>query len=208
MEVITVDDFAKQIITDKCSALIENENMLPKHILEVIIDAKAQYLKTPTQKNYIRLKHLFFQTKFVEDSIEYKNFYRRILIIAFKFGLNKCKMLYKNYTHIFEVAINRLNTINPDLHNSPRALLQHYNDCLDSIDNLKNEHHLLSFAKEITTKIFIDAIDLCNAKNANKTSVFDNDTIIDKSRFITDIVRKRTIKPSASAKTVNPLFVL
>ncbi|QED40619.1 hypothetical protein [Chrysodeixis includens nucleopolyhedrovirus] len=170
MDSINIDDFARQLIADKCSALIESERMLPANILAIVKNARDEYFKNPSTKNYESIKRLFSQTKYVEDAIDYKDFNRRILLIAFKFGLSKGKEIFKNYKPVIEVALKRLDGINPDLKNSPRAMLQHYNECLENMDNPRNdEHHLVTFGKEIATKIFIETIDLYSYNN--KTSL-------------------------------------
>lgn len=166
MDTINVDDFARQLIADKCSALIESENMLPSNILSIVKNARDEYFNNPSNKNYENIKKLFSQTKYVDDAIDYKDFNRRILLIAFKFALNKSKQYFKNYKSVLEVALKRLDGINPDLKSSPRAMLQHYNECLENLDNPRNnEHHLVTFAKEIATKIFIETIDLYSYGN-------------------------------------------
>jgi Baculovirus protein of unknown function (DUF816) len=161
MESINIDDFARQLIADKCSALIETHNMLPVNNLEILKIVRDEYFKNPNQKNYENIKKLFSQIKYFDDSIDYKDFSRRVLHIALKFGLNKSKEIFKDHKTILEVAIKRLDAINPDLRSSHRALLQHYNECFENLDSPKNdEHHLVTFAKEIATKIFIETIDL------------------------------------------------
>lgn len=175
MESINIDDFARQLIADKCSALIESSDLLPFNNLTMLKTVRDEYFKNPTPKNYENLKKLFTQTKYFDDSIDYKDFSRRILLIAIKFGLNKGKEHFKSYKAILEVAIKRLDTINPDLRSSKRALLQHYHECLENFDSPRNdEHHLVTFAKEIATKIFIETIDLYN--HSNKSPIEFNDS--------------------------------
>ncbi|AAA66736.1 AcOrf-106 peptide [Autographa californica nucleopolyhedrovirus] len=55
----------------------------------------------------------------MDDSIDYKDFNRRILLIVFKFALNKSTIL-SIVQRDHRVAIKRLNKINPDLKSSPR----------------------------------------------------------------------------------------
>ncbi|ACI28764.1 agip62 [Agrotis ipsilon multiple nucleopolyhedrovirus] len=166
MESINIDDFARQLIADRCSALIESSDMLPLNNLHILKTVRDEYFKNPTPKNYENIKKLFSQTKYFDDSIDYKDFSRRVLLIAIKFGLNKGKEHFKSYKTILEVAIKRLDTINPDLRSSKRALLQHYHECLENFDSPHNdEHHLITFAKEIATKIFIETIDLYSHNN-------------------------------------------
>jgi hypothetical protein len=170
MESINIDVFARQLIADKCSALIESEQMLPENILNIVKRARKNYFDDPSTKNYENLKKLFSQTKYVDDAVDYKDFNRRVLLITFKFGLNRSKNYFQNYKHIIEIALKRLDTINPDLKSSPRAMLQHYNECLEKLDNPRHdEHHLVTFGKEIATKIFIETIDLYSNANNNKS---------------------------------------
>nr|AFN21065.1 hypothetical protein Bmnpvzhejianggp092 [Bombyx mori nucleopolyhedrovirus] len=175
---VDVDTFARQLITDKCSALIKNADLLPANILEIVEKARNRYFNEPTQKNYEYIKKLFLRTKYMDDSIDYKDFNRRILLIVFKFALNKSASYFPSYKEIIEVAIKRLNKINPDLKSSPRAMLQHYNECLENLDNpVTDEHHLLTFGKEVATKIFIEAFEYSytntNAISMDKTDEFD-----------------------------------
>ncbi|AKC91667.1 ac106 [Lambdina fiscellaria nucleopolyhedrovirus] len=158
---VNIEVFARQLIADKCSALIESEGMLPVDVLAIVKRARDDYFKNPSNKNYECLKRLFSQTKYVDDAVDYKDFHRRMLLIAFKFALSRGKLYFKSYASVVEIALKRLDTINPDLKSSPRAMLQHYNECLENLDNPRNdEHHLITFGKEIATKIFIETIDM------------------------------------------------
>ncbi|USC25947.1 hypothetical protein [Palpita vitrealis nucleopolyhedrovirus] len=175
---VDVDTFARQLITNKCSELIKSADLLPPNILDIVEKARDKYFEEPTQKNYEYIKKLFLRTKYMDDSIDYKDFNRRILLIVFKFALNKSVNYFSSYKEIIEIAIKRLNKINPDLKSSPRAMLQHYNECLENLDNpVTDEHHLLTFGKEVATKIFIEAFEYSytntNAISMNKTDGFD-----------------------------------
>jgi len=195
MESLNIDDFARKLIADKCSALIESERMLPDNILTIVKNVRDEYFKNPTPKNYENIKNLFSQTKYVDDSIDYKDFNRRILLIAFKFAINKSKDHFKNYIHVLDVAIKRLDKINPDLKSSPRAMLQHYNECLENLDNPRNdEHHLLTFGKEIATKIFIETIDLYSCSNKSSIELSSANVV---SSFIKSKEEKSTMLASA-----------
>ncbi|QHB21766.1 ac106 [Artaxa digramma nucleopolyhedrovirus] len=177
MDTINIDVFARQLIADKCSALIESQGMLPEDILSIVKKARDEYFKNPTNKNYEYIKRLFSQTKYVDDAIDYKDFNRRILLIFFKFALNKGKNYFTNYKSVLEVALKRLDGINPDLKSSSRAMLQHYNECLENLDNPRNdEHHLITFTKEIATKIFIETIDLYSYNNKSPFEKQHNQT--------------------------------
>lgn len=222
MDAINIDVFVRQLIADKCSALIEAEGFLPNDHLAVIKQARDEYFKNPTNKNYDYIKRLFSQTKYVDDSIESKDFHRRVMLIAFKLALNKCKNYFVNYKSVLEIALKRLDGINPDLKSSPRALLQHYNECLDRLDNPRNdEHHLVSFAKEIATKIFIETIDLYSYTNkspfvAETPAITAPSTIASPSFFQATVVKnnlKRKRKQSYKmakhqTKIATPLFSL
>ncbi|AGR56852.1 ac106 [Hemileuca sp. nucleopolyhedrovirus] len=227
---INVDVFARQLIADKCSALIESQGMLPDDILVIVKRARDEYFKNPTNKNYDYIKRLFSQTKYVDDAIDYKDFNRRMLLIVFKFALNKSKLYFKNYKTIIEVALKRLDSINPDLKSSPRAMLQHYNECLENLDNPRNdEHHLVTFTKEIATKIFIETIDLYSYNNNNK-SPFEqmpsitttcstlpvstnllNSTIKTNNKITRDrtkLKRRRSSSSKPNPRVVTPLFTM
>nr|WOC30959.1 hypothetical protein GACBDANE_00034 [Spodoptera litura nucleopolyhedrovirus] len=162
MESIDVDDFVKQLIVHKCSVLIEKEKMLPETILSIVRTARDEYFKNPSPKNYETMKKLFSQTKYVDDGIDYKNFNRRIVVIGIKFMLNKSKEYFTSHRNVIDMAMKRLDGIDPDLKSSTRAMLQHYNECLNTIDDpvASNEHHLITFVKEIATKMFIETIDV------------------------------------------------
>ncbi|AHH82676.1 ORF-87 [Buzura suppressaria nucleopolyhedrovirus] len=220
MDAINIDVFVRQLIADKCSALIESEGLLPDDHLVVVKQARDEYFKNPTNKNYDYIKRLFSQTKFVDDSIESKDFHRRIMLIVFKLALNKSKTYFVNYKSVLEVALKRLDGINPDLKSSPRALLQHYNECLDRLDNPRNEeHHLISFAKEIATKIFIETIDLYSYTNKSPfvtqgppAIIAPSSTVSSPSNLFQTTVVKNNFKQKRTkrshAKIVTPLFAL
>lgn len=210
---IDIDLFAKQLIADKCSALIENERMLPDNILTIVKRARDDYFSNPSNKNYENIKKLFSQTKYVDDSIDYKDFNRRMLVIAFKFGLNKGKEFFKNYGTIIEVALKRLDGINPDLKSSPRAMLQHYNECLNNLDNPTNdEHHLVTFGKEIATKIFIETIDIYSYTKKSSIDIAVTSSKAPSSEVFRSVIknndRKRKHEEKAKLNIVEPLFSL
>ncbi|AIE47825.1 ac106-like protein [Peridroma alphabaculovirus] len=167
MEAINIDDFARQLIADKCSALIESEQMLPGTNMAFFKLVRDQYFKEPTAKNYENLKKLIGHTKDFDDSIDYKDFTRRMMLMAVKFTLNKGKEHFRAHRGVIESAIRRLDRINPDLRSSRRPLLQHYNECLENLDSPRknDEHHLITFAKEIATQIFMETIDVYSHNN-------------------------------------------
>ncbi|AAK85657.1 hypothetical protein [Epiphyas postvittana nucleopolyhedrovirus] len=204
--IIDVDTFARQLITDKCSELIENENLLPANVFHIVKQARDKYFEDPSLKNYEYVKKLFLRTKYMDDSIDYKNFNRRMLLIVFKFALNKGTGYFPSYKELIEVAIKRLNKINPDLKSSPRAMLQHYNECLENLDNpVTDEHHLVTFGKEVATKIFIEAFEFsyagANEINLNtgkvKPDVFQAEQkFLSHSTLLSDVIldRKRKLQ--------------
>ncbi|AUV65329.1 hypothetical protein [Alphabaculovirus myunipunctae] len=215
MESINIDDFARQLIADKCSALIESHSMVSPKNMEILKVVREEYFKNPNQKNYENIKKLFNYTKYIDDSIDYKDFSRRMMIIALKFGLNKGKAMFKDHQTILEVALRRLDAIDPDLRNSHSALLQHYNECFENLDSpKKDEHHLVTFGKEIATKIFIETIDLYSNTNNNKsplelnyrTKIDDDPTPALLETAIKS--RKRKLTQVANYKIATPLFQL
>nr|ANS71024.1 hypothetical protein [Lymantria dispar multiple nucleopolyhedrovirus] len=227
--IIDIDAFARQLITDRCSTLIETEGLLPANILNIVKNARDQFFKEPSDKNYEYIKKLFSQTKYVDDAVDYKDFNRRLLLIFFKFALNKSKSYFKNYKSLIEVALKRLDGINPDLKSSPKAMLQHYNECLENLDNPRNdEHHLITFSKEIATKIFIETIDLYSYNNNNKSPfVVDdnnhqvsNETILNTTLTNNNINKhKRKLLASSSSaaaatatapsfRVISPMFLM
>ncbi|AVA31137.1 ac106 [Oxyplax ochracea nucleopolyhedrovirus] len=197
---VDVDTFARQLITDKCSALIESADMLPANILEIVKKARDKYFQDPSQKNYEYIKKLFLRTKYMDDSIDYKDFNRRVLVIIFKFALNKSAHYFPLNKEIIQVAIKRLSKINPDLKNSPRAMLQHYNECLENLDNpITDEHHLVTFGKEIATKIFIEAFEYSytnnNAIDMNEDKLISNFKIQQKPKpLLNEVLNERKRK--------------
>ncbi|QDL57032.1 hypothetical protein QKQ66_gp057 [Dione juno nucleopolyhedrovirus] len=193
--VVDVDTFARQLITDKCSELIESENLLPANILHVIKQARDKYFEEPSPKNYEYVKKLFLRTKYMDDSIDYKNFNRRVLLIVFKFALNRSCGYFPHYKTLIEVAVKRLNKINPDLKSSPRAMLQHYNECLENLDNpVTDEHHLVTFGKEVATKIFIEAFEF-NYANTNEIQLTTTTNKLETNAF-------QPVKSVSSAPTL------
>lgn len=178
MESIDVDDFAKQLIVHKCSTLIESEKMVPDSVLAIVRSARDEYFSNPSPRNYEIIKKLFSQTKHVDDSIDYKNFNRRLMVIALKFAVNKCKDYFPEHRTVIEVALKRLDGIDPDLKSSSRALLQHYNESLNTLDDpvASDEHHLIVFAKEIAAKMFIETIDVYSYTKKCSVDMVTNST--------------------------------
>ncbi|QBQ01594.1 PlxyGVORF40-like protein [Hyphantria cunea granulovirus] len=159
METVDVKEFTKQLIADRCSALIESANMLPQNVLCMIKRAHEEYRTSPNDHNFNNIKELISQTKYVEESVEYKDFNRRIVLIAFKLIMGKSRDLFPQYKPFLETACKRLETINPDMKSSPKAMLQHYHQCMEEMEHPKpDDHYMISFAKEIVTKIFYDAV--------------------------------------------------
>lgn len=168
MKTVDVKEFTKQLIADRCSSLIENENMLPDNVLAMIKKAHSEYKQTPNDTNFNNIKELISQTKYVEESVEYKDFNRRIVLIAFKLIMNKSKDVFPNYKNFLETASKRLDKINPDMKASAKAMLQHYHQCMEEMEHPKpDDHYMVSFAKEIVTKIFYDAVaDMTNVSGS------------------------------------------
>lgn len=159
MELVDVKEFTKQLIADRCSMLIESESMLPDNVMQMIKRAHADFKDHPNEENFKNIKELVSQTKYVEESVEYKDFNRRIVLIAFKLIMSKSVDMFPSYKPFLESACRRLERINPDMKSSPKAMLQHYHQCMEEMDHPKpDDHYMISFAKEIVTKIFYDAV--------------------------------------------------
>jgi hypothetical protein len=159
METVDVKEFTKQLIADRCSMLIENENMLPDNVLSIIKRAHKEYKESPNERNFNNIKELISQTKYVEESVEYKNFNRGIFLIAMNLIVSKFQDVFPHYKPFFVNAAKRLEKVNPDMKSSPKAMLQHYHQCIEEMENPKpDDHYMISFAKEIVTKIFYDAV--------------------------------------------------
>ncbi|UZE89727.1 hypothetical protein [Parapoynx stagnalis nucleopolyhedrovirus] len=215
---VDVDTFARQLITDKCSALIETADLLPANILKIVKRARDKYFEEPSQKNYEYIKKLFLRTKYMDDSIDYKDFNRRMLLIVFKFALSKGSAYFPTYKEMIEVALKRLNKINPDLKSSPRAMLQHYNECLENLDNpATDEHHLVTFGKEVATKIFIEAFEFSYTNTAaidlQKPDMPFSIPALEKKatpqlNLLNSIMNERKRKIVNTPKRMEPLFTL
>ncbi|AAS82692.1 ORF46 [Agrotis segetum granulovirus] len=159
METVDVKEFTKQLIADRCSMLIESENMLPENVLSIIKRAHKEYKEVPNERNFNNIKELISQTKYIEESVEYKNFNRGIFLIAMNLIVSKCQDVFPHYKPFFANASKRLEKINPDMKSSPKAMLQHYHQCIEEMEHPKpDDHYMISFAKEIVTKIFYDAV--------------------------------------------------
>ncbi|AAG27338.1 PxORF40 peptide [Plutella xylostella granulovirus] len=203
METVDVKEFTKQLIADRCSVLIEKANMLPDNVLSMIKRAHQEYKESPNDKNFNNIKELISQTKYVEESVEYKDFNRRIVLIAIKLIMGKSKDLFPNYKGFIENANKRLEKIDPDMKSSPKAMLQHYHQCMEEMENPKpDDHYMISFAKEIVTKIFYDAV-------ADMTNVVGGAVSIETSKKL--LLNKTSARPRplfsvTTAYSVEPVF--
>lgn len=114
----------------------------------------------------------------MDDLIDYKDFNRCILLIVFKFVLNKSINYFLLYKEIIEVVIKCLNKINFDLKSFLCVMFQYYNECLENLDNLvMDEYYLLIFGKEVVIKIFIEVFEYSyiniNVISMDKIDEFD-----------------------------------
>lgn len=156
---VDAKEFAKQLIADKCKTLIESANMLPDKEMAIIKQAHKEYTNVPSVENFNNIKKLILQTKYVEESVEYKNFNRGTFLIALNLIVNKCQDLFPNYRNFFLTTSKRLENINPDMKSSPKDMLKHYYECLDDIENPKSDdHYMVAYAKSIITKILYDTV--------------------------------------------------
>ncbi|AQQ80313.1 ORF46 [Betabaculovirus altermyunipunctae] len=213
MKTVDVKEFTKQLIADRCSSLIENENMLPDNVLAMIKKAHTEYKETPNDTNFKNIKELISQTKYVEESVEYKDFNRRIVLIAFKLIMNKSKDVFPNYKSFLEIASKRLDKINPDMKSSPKAMLQHYHQCMEEMEHPKpDDHYMVSFAKEIVTKIFYDAVaDMTNVSGSTvnlEPVVLNKDVKRDLKRKLVQINSTELLPPKKRVRFHNEVIDL
>lgn len=168
---VDVKDFAKQLIADKCKLLIESEHMLPDKVMSIIKKAHKDYNDAPNETNFNNIKELILQTKYVEESVEYKNFNRGTFLIAVNLIVNKCQDYFPNYKSFFINAAKRLEKIDPDMKSSPKDMLKHYYECLNELENPHlDDHYMVSYAKSIVTKILYDAVaDMTNVTGSAVT---------------------------------------
>nr|AUF82023.1 hypothetical protein [Cryptophlebia leucotreta granulovirus] len=166
----TVDakEFAKQLIADKCRSLIESENMLPEKEMAIIKKAHKDYTERPNTENFNKIKRLILQTKYVEESVEYKNFNRGTFLIAMNLIVNKCQDIFPNYKNFFINTSNRLQRIDPDIKASPKDMLKHYYECIEEMENPQtDDHYMISYAKSIITKILYESVSDMTNLNGN-----------------------------------------
>src|SRR5580704_2107611 len=119
---LNVKDFTKQLIADRCSVLIENGNLLPESVLNMVKRAHQQYKEAPSDQTFNNIKELISQTKYVEESVEYKNFNRGIFLLATTLIVKKMKDVFPNYGMFFANASKKLEKINPDMRHSAKAM--------------------------------------------------------------------------------------
>lgn len=110
---VDAKEFAKQLIADKCRALIESENMLPDKEMAIIKRAHKEYTEHPNADTFNNIKRLILQTKYVEESVEYKNFNRGTFLIAMNLIVNKCQDIFPNYKGFFATTTKRLQKNRP-----------------------------------------------------------------------------------------------
>lgn len=165
---VDAKEFAKQLIADKCRTLIENANMLPDKELAIVKKAHKEYSDSPTSANFDNIKKLILQTKYVEESVEYKNFNRGTFLIALNLIVNKCQDVFPNYKSFFTNTAKRLEGINPDMKASPKDMLKHYYECIEEMENPKpDDHYMVSYAKSIVTKILYETVSDMTTMNTN-----------------------------------------
>nr|WPN08666.1 Ac106 [Cnaphalocrocis medinalis granulovirus] len=181
----TVDakEFAKQLIADKCKNLIESANMLPEKEMAIMKQAHLEYTNCPNVTNFNNIKKLILQTKYVEESVEYKNFNRGTFLIALNLIVNKCQNVFPNHKAFFVTTSKRLEKIDPDMKSSPKDMLKHYYECIEEMENPKSDdHYMVAYAKSIMTKILYDAVsDMTNMNGSTlnlltSSSDINNDT--------------------------------
>lgn len=218
METVDVKEFTKQLIFDKCSTLIESKDLLPDSVMPLMKRAHKEYTESPNEKTFNNIKELISTTKYVEESVEYKNFNRGIFLIAVDLILLKLQEAFPHYKPFFVNARKQLDKVNPDIRSSPKGLLHHYLECIDEMENPKSDdHYMVSFAKEIVTKIFYDTVaDMTNmGGSAVVIASLSKDTVINKTveggatrkKLVTikKVVPERKPLTTKKVYTVNPI---
>lgn len=156
---VDAKEFAKQLIADKCRTLIEAENMLPDKVMAMVKRAHQEYKDSPTDKNFNTIKELILQTKYVEESVEHKNFHRGTFLIAMNLIVKKCEGAFPAYGSFFARATRGLERLDPDIKSSPKDMLKHYYECIEELENPKaDDHYMISYAKSVISKILYEAV--------------------------------------------------
>ncbi|AIS92045.1 hypothetical protein [Erinnyis ello granulovirus] len=211
---VDAKEFAKQLIADKCRTLIESANMLPDKELAIIKKAHKEYSESPTMANFENIKKLILQTKYVEESVEYKNFNRGTFLIALNLIVNKCQDVFPNYKGFFVNTAKRLEGINPDMKSSPKEMLKHYYECIEEMENPKpDDHYMVSYAKSIVTKILYEAVSDMTNMNTNCVNLVGKSDGVKKTKTVVPLVLKKpvvkitNVSPSTKTSSVTPYFI-
>ncbi|ABC61171.1 unknown [Choristoneura occidentalis granulovirus] len=198
--IVDAKEFAKQLIADKCKTLIESANMLPDKELAIIKKAHKEYSDSPTQANFNNIKKLILQTKYVEESVEYKNFNRGTFLIALNLIVNKCQDVFPNYKSFFVNTAKRLQKIDPDMKSSPKDMLKHYYECIEEMENPKlDDHYMVSYAKSTMTKILYDAVSEMTNMNGSTINLESSKKIV--------IPPKKLVFVNKKHKKIKPIFI-
>ncbi|AGQ20280.1 hypothetical protein CaLGV021 [Clostera anastomosis granulovirus A] len=205
---VDANEFAKQLIADKCRVLIESAKMLPDKELSIIKQAHAEYANSPTQSNFENIKKLILQTKYVEESIEYKNFNRGTFLVALNLIVNKCKETFPNHTTFFVNTARRLEKMDPDIRSSPKEMLKHYYQCIEDMENPKgDEHYMISYAKSIITKLLYDTVNDMTNIHESTVKIRSSGDVQPRKRLVfnkTPPNLKRYVRPTFSFKCQRP----
>ncbi|AER41476.1 hypothetical protein [Epinotia aporema granulovirus] len=209
--VVDAKEFAKQLITDKCRNLIESENLLPEKVMDIIRKAHDEYNECPNEQTFKNIKELICQTKYVEESVEYKNFNRGTFLIAVNLIVNKCRDYLPEYRVFFENMTRRLDKIDPDMKASPKDMLKHYYECIENLDSDKtDEHYMVSYAKSVLSKILYDTVADMTGNNAVGAVVIPAATAAAATKTLKLSKKSVVINNNLREKytTVTPLFLL
>ncbi|AAP85680.1 ORF_43 [Adoxophyes orana granulovirus] len=197
---VDAKEFAKQLIADKCRQLIESENMLPPKEMSILKEAHKMYTQNPTIDNFNNVKKLILQTKYVEESVEYKNFNRGTFLIAMSLIVDKCQDVFPKYKGFLLSTASRLKKINPDMKSSPKEMLKHYYECIEEMENPKlDDHYMISYAKSILTKVLYDTV--------SEMSYINNSTVTLSSSSSNNIIKKKLTLHKRPANLIDPYFV-
>nr|AIU36698.1 ORF52a [Cydia pomonella granulovirus]AIU36841.1 ORF52a [Cydia pomonella granulovirus]AIU36977.1 ORF52a [Cydia pomonella granulovirus]AIU37119.1 ORF52a [Cydia pomonella granulovirus]AIU37260.1 ORF52a [Cydia pomonella granulovirus] len=203
---VDAKEFAKQLIADKCRALIESENMLPDKEMAIIKRAHKEYTEHPNADTFNNIKRLILQTKYVEESVEYKNFNRGTFLIAMNLIVNKCQDIFPNYKGFFATTTKRLQKIDPDMKSSPKDMLKHYYECIEEMENPhhSDDHYMVAYAKSIITKILYESVSDMTNLNGSKINIepVDNKKRLSLSERVS-LVKKDVGTGSSNMRSVN-----
>lgn len=204
---VDAKEFAKQLIADKCKTLIESANMLPDKEMAIMKRAHREYTESPNAASFNNMKKLILQTKYVEESVEYKNFNRSTFLLALNLIINKCQDVFPNYKSFFVNTAKRLEKLDPDIRSSPKDMLRHYYECIEEMENPKlDDHYMVSYAKSIVSQILYDTVaDMTNIGGSAVTIPTIKNKLVFKEKKVVSLVKKN-VSVAKKPTVIEPSF--